>query len=48
VEPLGNIEYSVAAMPRDQTQIKLDDVLGDVQWKVHKVLALTNTHNQID
>ena len=49
MEPLGNTEYSAAAMPRHQTQTKLlDDMLGDVQWQVHEVPALTNTHNQVD
>ena len=49
MEPLGNTEYSAAATPRHQTQTKLlDDVLGDVQWQVHEVPALTNKHNQVD
>ena len=48
-EPLGNTEYSAAATPRHQTQTKLlDDMLGDVQWQVHEVPALTNMHNQVD
>ena len=48
MEPPGNTEYSAVATPRDETQTKRDDVLGDVQWQVYKVPALTNMHNQVD
>ena len=49
MEPSGSTEYSAAATPKHQTDTELlGDMLGDVQWQVHEVPALTNTHNQVD